>query len=185
MSQDKAWKTTSSKYVYENKWIKVRHDEIVTPQGTKGIYGVVEAQPFVMIIPKVKNEYYLVELYRYTTGKVSLEFPAGGIEKNESVEEAVRRELHEEAGLKSNKITELGFLYSSNGFTDDNFSVYLAEDCEEVGRAPEGLEEGMVVKKLALKELKESIKGGKITDGPSVAAFCLYELNANYSKTES
>ncbi|MFA6005347.1 MAG: NUDIX hydrolase [Patescibacteria group bacterium] len=177
MPQNKSWKTVSTKYVYENNWIKVRHDEIVTPKGVKGIYGVVETRPFVMIIPKIKDKFYLVKLYRYATGNLSLEFPAGGIEEGEEVESALGRELQEEAGLKSNNIEKLGFLYSANGFATDGFYVYIAEACEEVERKPEDLEEGMTVEKLTLEELKRQIKTGMITDGPTVAAFCLYELN--------
>lgn len=177
MSQNKLWKTTSSKYVYENKWIKVRHDEIVTPKGVKGEYGIVESRSFALIIPKVKDMFYLVEQYRYAVNRDSLEFPAGGIEKDEQVESVLSRELQEEAGLKSSNIKKLGYLYSANGFTTDGFYVYLAESCEEIERQPEELEEGMVVKKFTSEELKEQIKTGKITDGPTVAAFCLYQLN--------
>jgi hypothetical protein len=35
------WKTKSSAVVYENPWIKVSHEEVITPKNTHGIYGVV------------------------------------------------------------------------------------------------------------------------------------------------
>ena len=40
-----SWKKLSSKVVYDNPWIRVRHDEVITPSGSPGIYGVVEAKP--------------------------------------------------------------------------------------------------------------------------------------------
>ena len=35
------WKTKSKTTVYENKWIKVSHEDVITPTGTDGIYGTV------------------------------------------------------------------------------------------------------------------------------------------------
>lgn len=43
--------TTGSKVVYENRWMKVREDETLRPDGTKGIYGVVEKADFAPIVP--------------------------------------------------------------------------------------------------------------------------------------
>ena len=38
-----AWSTRSSRTVYENRWIRVREDEVTGPDGD-GIYGVVQMQ---------------------------------------------------------------------------------------------------------------------------------------------
>ncbi|TAH09142.1 MAG: DNA mismatch repair protein MutT, partial [Runella slithyformis] len=34
------WQTRSSQVVYDNKWIEVRHEEVINPSGGEGIYGV-------------------------------------------------------------------------------------------------------------------------------------------------
>ena len=38
------WSTLTSRAVYENPWIRVREDSVVRPDGTPGVYGVVEVR---------------------------------------------------------------------------------------------------------------------------------------------
>jgi ADP-ribose pyrophosphatase len=35
------WQTLKSQVVYDNKWIQVRHEDVINPSGGAGIYGVV------------------------------------------------------------------------------------------------------------------------------------------------
>ena len=37
-----SWQALDSRVVYENRWIRVREDAVVRPDGGEGIYGVVE-----------------------------------------------------------------------------------------------------------------------------------------------
>ena len=87
------WRTHSSTTVYENPWIRVREDAVDRPDGSAGIYGVVEVRnPAVFVVPvTADDEVVLVEVDRYTTG-VSLEVPAGGSD-GEDLLVAAQREL--------------------------------------------------------------------------------------------
>ena len=38
------WTTLSSRETYSNPWIRVREDQVLNPNGGRGIYGVVEYQ---------------------------------------------------------------------------------------------------------------------------------------------
>ncbi|HNQ16670.1 MAG TPA: hypothetical protein PKJ26_00370 [Candidatus Woesebacteria bacterium] len=60
MSKISLWKTLSSKKIYENDWISLRHDEFQTPNGKKGIYGVVGGKDFSLVIPKMGDDYFLL-----------------------------------------------------------------------------------------------------------------------------
>ena len=176
MSRSTTWKTLSSKKIYENDWISLRHEEFQTPSGKQGMYGVVGGKDFALVIPKIDDDYYMVETYRYTVNKMSLEFPAGGIEPTEEPIDSAKRELSEEAGLKSFHFNKLGFLYSSNGFSTIGCHIYFADKCTFSAQKLEASEEGMQVKKLSFYEIEKLIISGKITDGPTVSAFCLYQL---------
>ena len=171
------WKTISSKRVYENPWLTVRQDEVVRPDGKPGIYGVVEGRHFVEIIPKLSDNFYLIEQYRYPVQRKSLEFPAGAIEKDESIESALRRELEEEAGLKAAKLVRLGFANVAPGHNTVGFFIYLALDCRVIKRKLEGSEADMITLRMREDEVREAIKSGRVIDGPTIAAFCLYLLN--------
>jgi ADP-ribose pyrophosphatase len=44
-------RTTATRVVYENRWMRVREDAIVRQDGSPGIYGVVEKADFAIIAP--------------------------------------------------------------------------------------------------------------------------------------
>ena len=94
-------RTTSSREVYRNDWIRVREDEIELPDGTPGIYGVVEKRDFALVLPAEDGGFWLVEQYRHPIGRRSWEFPQGTWPAGAGggPEELARAELAEEIGL--------------------------------------------------------------------------------------
>src|SRR6476619_2150528 len=94
-----SWQTRASRTVYENRWIRVREDDVTRPDGGEGIYGVVEVRhPAVFVVPVTgAGEVLLVRIHRYATGRESLEIPAGGTDGEDPLV-AARRELQEETG---------------------------------------------------------------------------------------
>ena len=44
-------RTTATRIVYENRWMRVREDAIERRDGSRGIYGVVEKTDFAVIAP--------------------------------------------------------------------------------------------------------------------------------------
>lgn len=168
------WKTLSSKYVYKSKWMKIRHDKTICPDGNPGSYDIVEKDNFVLIIPKVTNRYYMIEQYRYPIKKRSIEFPQGHIEKGEKILTTVKRELMEETGLVSDQFTRLGFLWLAAGHNTQGYYVYLADNCKLASsEKPTGTESDMVTKVFSPEELKKKILEGKIKDSHSIAAYYL------------
>ncbi|MGH8272572.1 MAG: NUDIX domain-containing protein, partial [Gammaproteobacteria bacterium] len=79
------WKTSGSRIVYENRWIRVREDQVVRPDGGAGIYGVVEIRPSVGIVAiNSRDEIVLVGQWRYASGHYSWEIPRGGSQPGET-----------------------------------------------------------------------------------------------------
>ena len=59
------WKTLSSKIIYSNPWIRVREDQVITPKGDAGIYGVIEAKPAIGIVALTEDLFtYLRNYFR-------------------------------------------------------------------------------------------------------------------------
>ena len=95
------------KIVYQNPWIKVREDEIIRPNGEKGIFGVVDAGTGVTVVALDKdNEVYIIREFHYAIETNDYILPSGGIGQEKSLWPL--RELEEEAGVTAKKWTFLG-----------------------------------------------------------------------------
>src|SRR5262249_59843133 len=93
------WRRLTTRPVYENRWIRVREDQVALPDGRTTIYGVVECGGCVGVLPFLDaSTVVLVGQYRYVFGGFFWEMPTGGMKPGESEEAAGQRELAEEAG---------------------------------------------------------------------------------------
>ena len=122
------WQTRATRTVYENAWVRVREDAVTRPDGSDGVYGVIEMKhPAVFIVPVTEaGEVLLVRMHRYPIGRESVEVPAGGTDGEEPLV-AARRELLEETGRSAATWTRLGEFYSLNGVADARADVFLAQ----------------------------------------------------------
>lgn len=162
------WKKISTRLVYQNQWIRLREDEVITPSGNKGIYGVVEAKPAIGIVPLDRDlNTYLVGQYRYTLDVYSWEIPEGGGNANEDILIGAQRELLEETGLTAKKWTFLGTMYTSNSFTNEVAHLYLAEDLVQGIALPDHTED-LQIKKLSFLEAWQMVLDGEIKDGLAI-----------------
>lgn len=172
------WKTKSSAVVYENPWIKICHEEVVTPKGTDGIYGVVHFKNTAIGVVPIDHQgnTWLVKQSRYTLNQYTWEIPEGGCPQGESPLAAAQRELEEEVGLKANSWQQLMTMHLSNSVTDEFCVVFVAQDLLP-GRQQLEATEDIEYQKLPLREAVEMVKRGEITDGISVAALLRVALH--------
>lgn len=162
------WKRLSSRKIYQNTWIRLREDRVITPSGNEGIYSVVETYPAIAVVPLTADlETYIVGQYRYALNVYSWEVPEGGGAEGEDPFEGAKRELLEETGLSAAKWTFLGNLYTSNSFTDEVGYVYLAEDLEQGTANPDSTED-LVIKKVPFREAWEMVMNEEIRDALAV-----------------
>src|SRR5580692_830613 len=105
--------TLSSRIAYENRWTRVREDRIRHPDGSDGLYGVVERADFVVIVPWQDGHLTLVEQYRYPVAVRVWEFPMGMWEQAPGTDPLVlaAAELREETGLIAGRMTRVGEIF--------------------------------------------------------------------------
>ncbi|WP_426595720.1 NUDIX domain-containing protein [Cellulomonas sp. McL0617] len=170
------WRTRTSTTIYENAWIRLREDEVDRPDGSAGIYGVLEVRnPAVFVVPVTDDGHVvLVEVARYTTGSGSLEVPAGGSDGQDPLL-AAQRELREETGLVADSWDAIGFMFALNGVSHAPEHVFLARGLRPSdARADvptEQAEEGITaVRTLPWADVVRLVADGTITDGETVAA---------------
>lgn len=104
------WRRTSSRPIYESPWLKVSEDSVVRPDGTPGIYGVIEIPEYSGIVAiDDRGRIALVRQWRYLYREPSLEVPAGSsASTHESPLATAQRELLEETGLVASEWIPLG-----------------------------------------------------------------------------
>ena len=130
------WTVSSSRIVYENPWIKVVEDQVVGPDGTPGVYGVVEVRNPAVFIVAVNDagEVLLETVDRHTVG-VSLEVPAGGSD-GENLLVAAQRELYEETGYVAQRWQPIGIMNALNGVCRAPEHVFLAQGLTTAAAGP-------------------------------------------------
>jgi 8-oxo-dGTP pyrophosphatase MutT (NUDIX family) len=169
----------ASRVVYENRWMRVREDEIQRADGSEGIFGVVEKPDFALIVPRTADGgFWLVEQYRYPVGGRYWEFPQGSWEQTsgEDPAELARGELAEETGLRAGALLHLGHLYEAYGYCTQGFDVWLATDLEHGPPQRSVEEQDMRGRHVSRAEWDAMLRAGEVKDAPSVAAYGLVLL---------
>lgn len=170
----------SRKTVYKNRWMQVHEDAVRFPDGSEGIYGLVDKPDFALIIPRHEDgRFQLVEQYRYPVGGRYWEFPQGSWEsvQNVDLEHVALGELEEETGFKATSLTKLGHLFEAYGFSNQGFDVFLAEGLVPGKVKRETTEQDMATAAFTHAEITSLIRSGGIKDAPTVAALGLLSLS--------
>jgi len=90
----------------------------------------IESPDAVVIVPYLQDKLLIIKEFRLPLGDYEYSFPAGLVDKGESVIDAAKRELFEETGLVVTKIIkESPPVYSSAGLTDES-CCYVYVECE-------------------------------------------------------
>lgn len=165
--------------MYRNNWMTVREDGIRRPDGSAGIYGVIDKPQYALIIPLDGGRLHLVEQFRYPLGLRRWEFPQGTAPERADAEplELAARELREETGLVAGKLTDLGLLDVAAGMSSQRGRVFLATDLTEGPHAREHEEQDMRTAWFERTEFERLVRAGDITDAQSIAAYTLLLLS--------
>jgi 8-oxo-dGTP pyrophosphatase MutT (NUDIX family) len=171
-------KSLSSRVVYENPWLSLREDQVERADGSRGIYSVVDAHDFAVVIPLDDDGFHLVEQYRYPLRARSWEFPSGSFPAGVTgtPEELAAAELAEETGFTAGRLERLGHLNPANAMTGQTGHVFLATELTPGEPRREATEQDMRQRWFPRAEVERMLRGGVITDGPTLAAYLLFTL---------
>lgn len=164
------WRRLSRRSAYANAWIEVFHDEVIRPDGSPGIYGLVHLRNVAVGVVPMDDagRVLLVGQYRYTLDEYSWEIPEGGVDPEEGLLEGAQRELREETGYEAAHWRSLFRFSMSNSVTDETGVIYLATGLTAGESSPEGSED-ITVRWAPLDEAIAMIDRGEITDVMSVS----------------
>lgn len=166
------WVCNSRQQMYDNPWITVSHEQVTTPAGTDGIYGLVHFKHRALGIVPLDSDMntWLVGQYRYALDQFSWEIPMGGGGVNEPAMQAAQRELQEETGLYGGHWRELFNATVSNSVTDERSTVFMATQLLQGPQQLESTESDLTVKQLPFADALAMALQGEIADLLSIAA---------------
>lgn len=159
--------------VYEGKVLSLDVDEVEEPGGVRAVREVVRHRGSVAALPvHADGRMVLVRQYRYPVDALVWELPAGRLDPGESVEDAARREMEEEVGLRPGRLEALAVFYTTPGFCDEAMHLFRASDLQSVPARPEA-DERIEAREFTRAEVREMIRRGELREGKTLVALLM------------
>lgn len=163
-----------SRVIHDGRIVHLSIDRVRFPDGSEGELEMIRHSGASAVLPllgergETDPEILLIRQYRYAGGGYMLEIPAGRPdEAGEDWELCARRELAEETGYSAGRMTSLGGIYTTPGFTDEFIHLFLAEDLTE-GRTAFDHDEFIEQVRMPLSRALAAVRAGEITDAKTV-----------------
>jgi ADP-ribose pyrophosphatase len=175
MSYDlSSYKVLSSEQVFSGKRFSVERDRITLPDGRTTVREtVVHGGAAAMLPIDSEGRLIFVRQYRHSARAMTLEIPAGTIERGEEPLACAEREIEEETSYRAGRMTLMFSMYSSIGICSEVLYIYLAEDLVK-GEAHPDEDEFINIERYTLEESINKIYSGEICDSKTIAAVFAY-----------
>jgi ADP-ribose pyrophosphatase len=122
------------------------------------------------VVPfEADDDVLLIRQYRHAAGGEILEVPAGKLDPGDTPASCAARELEEEAGRRAGRIEQLGWIFTTPGFTDEVIHLFAAFDLEPIPTRHED-DEVIEVLRVPLREAIDKVWRGEINDAKSALA---------------
>jgi ADP-ribose pyrophosphatase len=163
-----------SRRLYDGRIVNLRVDTVAIDDGATATREVVEHVQAVAVVPVLADgRIALVRQYRLPAGRELLEVPAGSLDPDEDPDAAAQRELQEETGFATRRLSRLGGFWVAPGYCTEYIHIYLAEDLYE-SRLDADHDERIEVEIVTLDDALDRIDAGEIEDAKSVCGLLQY-----------
>lgn len=162
MKQKISWSYPSSRYIVNDRWLKLRADQAVAPDGAiiNDLY-ITEHKDWANCLVIMDDQAIMLEHYRHGIRSTVLELVGGHIEPDDPDPAAgMRRELQEELGLNCSELFLVGQSYANPANQTNMVYSYLSVGGRLAGdTATEN--EYFDITKLPLDQLSTLLKNGE------------------------
>lgn len=131
-------------------------------------------RPAVMVLPIENEQLLMIREYAVGSERYELTFVKGLIDAGETPEQAANRELQEEIGYATRKLTPLRVLYTSPGHMFSPMHIFIAQQLYPSrlqGDEPEPLE----IVPVPLAQLDDLVQDAEFGDARTLAAVMLLQ----------
>jgi ADP-ribose pyrophosphatase len=168
-------KFLKKQFHFSGKAVSFRIDQIRLPNGKKATREYLDHPGAVGIIPVLKNgDIVMVRQYRHPVREITWEIPAGKLDRKEPLLLCARRELQEETGYTSGKITKLLSFWPTAAFANEVIHIYVAKNLKP-GKPNTDEDEFLNTEIWSLKKGLQAVKNGKIKDSKTIIALLSYK----------
>lgn len=162
------------KFVHEGKFIQVRRDVIELNDHQTQTWDLIVHPGAVAIIPiDNQNRLVLVEQWRRAIGKITIEIPAGMLEKGESPACCAQRELREETGYRAESLCAFGGCYCAPGLSDEYVHLFIAKGLQKDPLVADDTEV-IDVRTVSLEDAFKMIEEGVVYDAKTIIGILRY-----------
>ncbi len=150
--------------VYCGDFLDVRRDTIAFADGSTAMREYIVHPGAVMVLPLLDDGRLVLERqYRYPLGRVMLEFPAGKLDANESVQHCGQRELAEETGYRAAQWARACVIHNACAYSTEGIEIWFARGLIP---GPRQLDSGELIDlvRMSEAELDALAASGVLTD---------------------
>lgn len=184
------WEEVRTEHLVRDRWIDFRKSAYRLPDGSvqEPYYTYSRRSYAVIVASDEEGRFLCVRQFRYGIGKVTIEFPAGGIAcegdteytapdalmaKSEDPLTAAKRELLEETGCESDDWKHLLSVPSNATIADNYAYIFRARNCKKVSDQHLDESEFLEVEHLTAQEIEDLIKRENFLQAMHILAYML------------
>jgi len=168
------YKRLKRELVAKGSIIDYYHDTMAVPNGKTARWDFIDHKGAAAIVAvKPDGKIIMVRQYRNALERETIEIPAGGLNKDESMKSAAIRELREETGYITSDAEFLLSVRTTVAFCNERIDIFLATDLTK-GNQELDEDEYVEIEEYTIEELLEKIYSGEIQDSKTVSALLCY-----------
>jgi len=146
--------------------------KIHTASGRKYERELIKHPGAVIIIPRLPDgRLILIHQLRVAVGDTIWEFPAGTLEKGESVAACAARELQEETGWKAGRLRRVLDFFPTPGISTEKMFLFIGDRLRKAAALTQDLDEELEVAYFTPAQVEKMIRSGRIIDGKTILGF--------------
>jgi ADP-ribose pyrophosphatase len=166
-------RTIKEERKYTGNFINVDKLTVLLPNGREATRDVVRHPGAAVVVPIQDNgNILLVKQYRKPCDMVSLEIPAGKLDKGEDPAACAERELAEETGYHARNLHKVMTIHSTPGFSDEVLHMYMATGLTKSKACPDD-DEFITCGEYSLSDCINMVDSGEITDAKTIMGIFL------------
>ena len=186
--KDLMWEEVKTEHIVQDEWIDFRKTSFRFPDGNifEPFYTYSRRDYVVIVASDEDGNYLCVRQFRQGIREVTVEFPAGGIERSDgkeygerseaAVEDALaaaKRELQEETGYRSDDWEHLLSIPSNATIADNYAHIFVAKNCKKLSDQSLDPMEFLNVEKYTAEQIEKMIYEGRFKQIAHVMAWLL------------